>query len=595
LSGIGGDKSQAGRGGEDYWIVKINSNGTKQWDKRFGGTDNDDLSRIQQTTDGGFILAGTSRSGISGDKTQGTRGSYDYWIVKIDSNGIKQWDKRFGGSSEDFLFDLQKTADRGYILGGGSPSPISGDKSQAGRGGNDYWIVKIDSNGTKQWDKRFGGTDYDALHSLQQTKDGGYILGGYSFSGIGGDKTQASQGGPGDGDFWVVKVNANGVKQWDKRFGGTDGDYLYSVQQTNDSGYILGGESYSGISGDKTQDSRGGPEDMWVVKIDANGTKQWDKRYGGNFVDRIYSLQQTSDGGFILGGNSNSDSTGDKTQASWGGYDDYWIVKTDANGVAQWDARFGGTNTEQMSGLSLQQTIDNGYIIGGKSISPLSGDKTQDNRDPTNNTYDYWVVKVAPASTCANATNLTTTNITSTSATLNWTASVNPTQWQIQYRKDTGVTWTNIFRTGSMRSVPISSITTNQKYNWHIRAKCGTTLTAYSSLKSFTTLSALQVASTQSTSLSDADIEKSSALRLYPNPTKGNFVIDLHMPQNISANAKIELINMMGQAAYRETASISNGKLQKSISMPSWLSQGVYVIKVIVNGKVYVAKLIYQK
>ncbi len=115
----------------------------------------------------------------------------------------------------------------------------------------------------KQWDKRFGGTDVDPLYSLQQTTDGGYILGGYSVSGIGGDKTEDSRG---YWDYWIVKTDANGVKQWDKRFGGSDYDQLNSLQQTTDGGYILGGWSYSGIGGDKTEDSRGG-SDYWIVKL----------------------------------------------------------------------------------------------------------------------------------------------------------------------------------------------------------------------------------------------------------------------------------------------------------------------------------------
>src|SRR6185295_4922142 len=139
-----------------------------------------------------------------------------------------------------------------YILGGYSDSGISGDKTQACWGYEDYWMVKIDADGVQQWDARFGGADHDYFYSLQQTVDGGYILGGFSYSGISGDKTQASQGGI---DFWIVKTNFNGTKQWDARFGGnsTDGFLEIPVQQTADGGYIVGGRSYSGISGDKTQ------------------------------------------------------------------------------------------------------------------------------------------------------------------------------------------------------------------------------------------------------------------------------------------------------------------------------------------------------
>jgi iduronate 2-sulfatase len=208
-----------------------------------------------------------------------------------------------------------------------------------------------------------------------------------------------------------------------------------------------------------------------------------------------------------------------------------------------------------------------------------------------NNIDDDCDGQVDEGCTCKNATSLTTTNITSTSAKLNWVASANPTQWQIQYRKAiTGTPWTNIFRAGSMRSVTISSLTPNQKYSWHIRAKCGTTWTTYSALRSFTTLSTLQAASFE-----NVTIEKSSTLRLYPNPTNNQFVIDLNIAEKINTNAKIELANMMGQTVSTENGSISNGKLQRTVSMPSSLSKGIYMVKVIVNDKVYMAKLIYEK
>ncbi|HYV90593.1 MAG TPA: PKD domain-containing protein [Chitinophagales bacterium] len=357
----------------------------KQWDYRFGGTDEDYLSCFQQTSDGGFILGGYSLSDSSGDKTQTSWGGYDYWIVKIDSLGVKQWDKRFGGIAWDYLYSLEQTTDGGYILGGTSYSGIGGDKTEPSWGGKDYWIVKIDSVGVKQWDKRFGGTAKDEFYSLEQTIDGGYILGGNSESGISGDKTQPSWGGS---DYWIVKTDSLGVKQWDNRFGGTETDVLTSLQQTTDGGYILQGHSYSGISGDKTQGSWGGA-DYWIVKTDSLGVKQWDKRFGGVGADGdgFYTVQQTTDGGYILGGLSLSGIGGDKTEPSWGEHD-YWTVKTDSLGVKQWDKRFGGTDNEYEFG-NITQTSDDGYLIAGASNSYISGDKTENNLA----LYQTWVVK----------------------------------------------------------------------------------------------------------------------------------------------------------------------------------------------------------
>jgi hypothetical protein len=163
---------------------------------------------LQQTNDGEYILGGWSWSGKSGDKSQPSKGDNDYWIVKIDKHGVRQWDASFGGSSNDYLNPIEQTADGGYILGGYSSSPVSGDKTQNTQGGVDYWLVKTDSKGVKQWDADFGGSDFDFMYALQQTKDGGFVLGGYSSSGISGDKTQDTKG---LNDYWVVKTSADGI------------------------------------------------------------------------------------------------------------------------------------------------------------------------------------------------------------------------------------------------------------------------------------------------------------------------------------------------------------------------------------------------
>ncbi len=155
-----------------------------------------------------IFWGGWSWSGRSGDKTQPTKGDNDYWIIKTDARGVSQWDADFGGSSNDYLTPVEQTADGGYILGGYSSSPVSGDKTQATQGGTDYWIVKTDANGKKQWDADFGGSDFDFLSDLKQTKDGGYILGGYSSSNTSGNKTQDSKG---LNDYWIVKTNPDGI------------------------------------------------------------------------------------------------------------------------------------------------------------------------------------------------------------------------------------------------------------------------------------------------------------------------------------------------------------------------------------------------
>lgn len=308
---------------EDYWILKLDANGNKVWDKTIGGNGADRLYKIRQTLDGGFILAGNSRSGISGDKTQPLKSANDFWLVKVDANGSKIWDKSFGGITTQLFRSLEVTSDGGFILGGQSGSDIGNDKSENSRGGNDYWVVRTDSFGNKLWDKTFGGAVYEDLLSIKQTSDGGYILGGYSNSNISGDKSEASKGGH---DYWMVRLNSSGNKIWDKTFGGSGPDQLFSVQETVDGGFLLGGQSLSGIGGDKSENFIAG-DGFWILKTNSFGTKIWDKSYSGNNSQTFNFSQQTTDGGFVLGGFSLSGIGGDKSEVCRGAHD-YWIIKT---------------------------------------------------------------------------------------------------------------------------------------------------------------------------------------------------------------------------------------------------------------------------
>ncbi len=363
------------------------------WDRRFGGNDWDAITCLFQTKDGGYFLGGYSRSGISGDKTQpcwSATGSFDFWIVKVDSLGNKEWDKTYGGTNDDRIFSACETSDGGYILGGYSLSGIGGNKTKVNWGDYDYWIVKVDSSGNMLWDQDFGGSGLDFLHSLQETDDHGFILGGLSMSGISGNKTTPTWG-PNNTDFWVIKSDSLGNKQWEKDFGGTSQEHLYTLTQTTDKGFLFGGTSQSGISGDKSQpnwDTAAAPSrDYWILKTDSMGNKQWDKDIGGTASEWLNSLQQTPDGGYILGGQSWSGVSGNKTQPVWG-FQDYWIVKIDSLGNIQWDKDFGGLGDEDEFG-NITPTLDGGYLLAGFTWSNAGGDKTENNLGFT----QMWIVK----------------------------------------------------------------------------------------------------------------------------------------------------------------------------------------------------------
>src|SRR6185436_20058437 len=361
-----------------------------EWQNTIGGGSADLLNSIQQTIDGGYILGGSSESNISGDKTENCIGLYDYWIIKSDSAGNIQWQNTIGGSSDDQLNSIRQTSDGGYILGGQSLSDISGDKTKNCMGQYDYWLVKTDASGNIQWQNTIGGNSLDILRSVNQTLDGGYILGGISTSPISGDKTEDSIGG---WDYWIIKTDASGNIQWQNTIGGSEVDFLNSIQQTSDGGYVLGGNSNSNISDDKTENSNGS-SDYWIIKTDASGNIQWQNTIGGDGVDYLYSIQQTTDGGYILGGHSSSNISGDKTESCWDTIcipyceADLWIVKTDTIGNVIWQNTIGGNSTE--AARSVQQTADGGYILGGITSSDISGDKTEN----CNGSDDYYIVKI---------------------------------------------------------------------------------------------------------------------------------------------------------------------------------------------------------
>jgi hypothetical protein len=386
-SPAGGDVTENSKGGTDYWVVKTDMNGVKLWDKKFGGNKNEYLRSVLACNDGGYLLGGYSFSGKNGDRSQSSRGKCDYWIVKTDGEGNKLWDARFGGKAYDYLFDMKKTGDGGFVLAGYSDSQAGGDMSDSSRGANDYWMVKIDAGGNKEWDHRYGGGSDDNLSCIIQTEEGGYLLGGLTHSKLedGGDITIGVKGGK---DYWIVKTDGLGIKQWDNRLGGSERDIMMDEMQTADGGFYLAGLSNSPVSYDVVEVNRG-KEDFWLLRCDQQGYMEWNRRYGGASLDVCTSLLPSVDGLLIQAGFSDSDSSFEKSQDSKG-LQDFWVMKTDREGNKLWDLGLGGNNTEVL--FDAISTADAGYLLAGISRSGIAGDKTQNSRGGV----DFWIVKLNP-------------------------------------------------------------------------------------------------------------------------------------------------------------------------------------------------------
>ncbi len=363
---------------QDFWIIRTDSSGNKIWDHRFGGTNADLLVEIISTSDGNILAGGESYSGVGGNKSQPNwdpaQGSQDYWIIKFDQQGNKIWDKRFGGTAFDIFGGVRETSDGGFLVGGSSISGIGGDKTVSNWGSWDFWVVKTDSNGNKLWDNRYGGLQDEFLTSVVATTDGGGLFGGYSKSVAGGDH---SQGNVGSFDYWVIRVNSNGTKLWDKNFGGNFNDWLFCMSNYSDGGFILGGQSFSGVSGDKSEpnhDPTPAGSDMWVIRIDANGNKIWDRTIGGNEVEDIGYIIETDDKGLMINGESYSNTGGDKTEDNLG-IEQTWVVKTDSSGVIQWDKTIFTTGHDEKGGAFPINDLC--FLVVNYTDSDTGGYKTQ--------------------------------------------------------------------------------------------------------------------------------------------------------------------------------------------------------------------------
>ncbi len=303
----------------DLVLIKMDANGNVMWQKTYGNSwDAERGYDVREISSGGYIITGKGG------------GNPNVWLIRTDTSGDTLWIKEYGGTDWDVGFSVCETSDKGYIIAGYTQS--------YGSGSSDVYLIRTDSSGNLIWQKTFGGTNPDEAHCVKQTSDGGYIIAGHTGS-----------YGAGLDDVYLIKTDSSGNLLWSKTFGGSSYDYGYGVEQTSDGGYIVVGE---------TSSFGAGSYDVYLIKTDPSGNVLWEKTFGGSGAEYGYSVKELPDRGYIITGGTNSF-----------GVDsfDIYIIRTDENGNLLWEKTIGGTDDEKS--YSIYQTSDGGYIIAGYTES----------------------------------------------------------------------------------------------------------------------------------------------------------------------------------------------------------------------------------
>lgn len=375
----------------NFLVIKLDLDGNVLWQRAYGGDQDDRLWAIIPTGDGGFLAGGYSYSGVSGNRTQPSKGDMDVWILKLDAQGQIQWDKAWGGLYRDELFAMLEIPGGGYLLGCNSWSDAGPDKTEPSRGEQDFWLIRIDNQGNKIWDKTIGGAGYDQINDLAWSPDGNVLLSGGTVS-DGGTGDLSAEPARGLMDFWLGKFDLNAQQLiWNHRYGGAGDDYAYALYPASNGQLYLGGRSGSApdppgpFNNGKDATFFGGDSDYWLLELNANGQKQREWSFGGAGLDDLYAIQENPLGQLVIGGVSDSGLSGSKTAASHGGYD-YWLVGLDENGNESWQRSIGGATDDALTRIAFRP--DGSFVAGGHSDSNAGFEKTENNLGLN----DFWVL-----------------------------------------------------------------------------------------------------------------------------------------------------------------------------------------------------------
>ncbi|MCK4306701.1 hypothetical protein KAW50_00580, partial [candidate division WOR-3 bacterium] len=296
------------------------------WTKTYGGTDEDWGNSVEECADGGFIIAGGIWSFGAGKS--------DVYLIRTDADGDTLWTKTYGETDIDRGNSVQECAGGGFIIAGGTES--------FGTGKSDVYLIRTNADGDTMWTKTYGGAYTDCGYSIQECADSGFIIVGYTYS-----------FGAGESDVYLIRTNADGAPLWIKTYGGTDRDYGRSVQECTDGGFIITG---------RTGSFGAGSADVYLIRTNADGDTLWTKTYGGNHMDEGCSVQECTEGGFIIAG---------RTYSFGAGSNDVYLIRTDTDGDTLWTKTYGGTSDD--CGSSVQECAEGGFVIAGETHSYGAG------------------------------------------------------------------------------------------------------------------------------------------------------------------------------------------------------------------------------
>lgn len=352
----------------DYLLLKFDGLGNLEWNKTYGGSKDDRGQSLVQTKDGGFALTGYAMSD-DGDASV-NNGFHDNWVLKVDALGNLEWEKSFGFSGHDHSYDIVEAQDGGLFFTGFldiTSARADGNTEKSNtltrHGVGEFWGTKIDATGGLQWRGYFGGTNNDRSHAVVEAEDGGFVMTGFSESNdFDISSTQGSY------DFWMVKVDGNGNLLWERSFGGSGIDIAYDIAKTVDGGYIITGNTFS-ADGDISKTN--GASDVWLVKINEDGSMVWERTYGGSGFDAAQAVVASKDGGYFVVGNSKSS---DKDVNANYGENDIWLMKTDDVGNLVWQKSFGGSGLD--FAFDILENIDGSIVLVGETSSDDFEDST---------------------------------------------------------------------------------------------------------------------------------------------------------------------------------------------------------------------------